>query len=207
MGPIVNRNRQYHGILVWPWTIYWRGNVQKCCARWIRNYARHILTCYLLISVESTLVMKAMHKYLSLYFGNKNTDPNILTRVGSILAVHRDVLSVKVFSLIFDNSVDLSVDIQSAGDLMSENLGSNPAFSRGRNLSPFDFNNACLCQSTEINNNHVNRQNQVRKTTGRWVEFKFLAWSSVAQSVCQRAFSLLVIWYLRPWIEILHSAE
>ena len=35
----------------------------------------------------------------------------------------------------------------------------------------------------------------------------FLAWSSIAQSVCQWAFSLLVIWCLRPWVRILHSAE
>ena len=38
-------------------------------------------------------------------------------------------------------------------------------------------------------------------------EFKFLAWSSIAQSVCQQAFSLLAIWCLRPWVRILHSAE
>ena len=36
----------------------------------------------------------------------------------------------------------------------------------------------------------------------------FLAWSSIAQSVCQRAFSLLMIWCLRPWwVRILLSAE
>ena len=37
--------------------------------------------------------------------------------------------------------------------------------------------------------------------------FKFLAWSSIAQSVCQRAFSLLAIWCLGPRVQILHSAE
>ena len=31
--------------------------------------------------------------------------------------------------------------------------------------------------------------------------------SSIAQSVCQRAFSLLAIWCLRPWVQIVHSAE
>ena len=36
---------------------------------------------------------------------------------------------------------------------------------------------------------------------------RFLAWSSIAQSVCQRAFSLLAIWCLRPRVQILHSAE
>ena len=35
----------------------------------------------------------------------------------------------------------------------------------------------------------------------------FLAWSSIAQSVCQQAFSLLVNRYLRPWVRILPSAE
>ena len=35
----------------------------------------------------------------------------------------------------------------------------------------------------------------------------FLAWSSIAQSVCQRAFSLLAIWCLGPRVQILHSAE
>ena len=35
----------------------------------------------------------------------------------------------------------------------------------------------------------------------------FLAWSSIAQSVCQRAFSLLANWCLAPRVQILHSAE
>ena len=35
----------------------------------------------------------------------------------------------------------------------------------------------------------------------------FLAWSSITQSVCQRAFSLLAIWCLGPRVQILHSAE
>ena len=35
----------------------------------------------------------------------------------------------------------------------------------------------------------------------------FLAWSSIAQSVCQRAFSLLAIRCLGPRVQILHSAE
>ena len=39
------------------------------------------------------------------------------------------------------------------------------------------------------------------------VEFKLLAWTSIAQSVCQRAFSLLAIWCLGPRVQILHSAE
>ena len=40
------------------------------------------------------------------------------------------------------------------------------------NLSPFDSNIACLCQSIEINNNtHVYRQSQVRKPIGNEVEW------------------------------------
>ena len=47
---------------------------------------------------------------------------------------------IQVFSLILDSSVGLSGGIQSAGDLASETLmGSNPAFSRGRQLVSFRF--------------------------------------------------------------------
>ena len=46
---------------------------------------------------------------------------------------------VQVFSLILDSSVGLSTGIQSAGDLVSETLGSNPVFSRGRQLVSFRF--------------------------------------------------------------------
>ena len=47
---------------------------------------------------------------------------------------------VQVLSLILDSSVGLSVGIQSAGDLVSETLmGSNPAFSRGRQVVSFQF--------------------------------------------------------------------
>ena len=46
----------------------------------------------------------------------------------------------QVFSLILDSSDSLSAGIQSAGDLVSETLmGSNPAFSRGRQLVSFPF--------------------------------------------------------------------
>ena len=41
------------------------------------------------------------------------------------------------------------------------------------NLSPFDLNIACLCQSIEINNKYVYRQGQVRNSTDngvKWVE-------------------------------------
>ena len=90
------------------------------------------------------------------------------------------------------------------------------------NLSPSDLNISCLCQSIEIKNNkYVHRQSQVRKSIdsgAKWAECSliigtscrvqvFLAWSSIAQSVCQRAFSLLAIWCLGPRVQILHSAE
>ena len=48
---------------------------------------------------------------------------------------------VQVLSLILDSSVSLSVGIQSACDLVSETLGSNPAFNRGRQLVSFRFEN------------------------------------------------------------------
>ena len=41
------------------------------------------------------------------------------------------------------------------------------------NLSPFDLNIACLCQSIEINNKYVYRQSQVQKSTdsgAKWAE-------------------------------------
>ena len=63
------------------------------------------------------------------------------------------------------------------------------------------------------------RQSQVRKPTGSEVELaeclliigtdcrvQVFAWSSIAQSVCQQAFSLLANMCLRPWVRILHSA-
>ena len=80
------------------------------------------------------------------------------------------------------------------------------------NLSRFDSKIVCLCQSIEINNNkYVYRQSQVRMPNGsgvRWAEcllimgtgcrVQVLAWSSIAQSVCQQAFSLLANRCLRP---------
>ena len=77
-----------------------------------------------------------------------------------------------------------------------------------------------ICQSIEINNKYVYRQSQVRKSTDsgvKWAECSLIigtgcrvqvfAWSSIAESVCQRAFSLLAIWCLGPRVQILHSAE
>ena len=46
---------------------------------------------------------------------------------------------VQVFSLILNSSVGLSGSIQSAGDLVSGTLGSNPAFCRGTQLVSFRF--------------------------------------------------------------------
>ena len=77
-------------------------------------------------------------------------------------------------------------------------------------LSLFDSKITCLCQNIKINNNkHVYRQSQVRKPVGsevNWAECSLIigtgcwvqifAWSSIAQSVCEWAFSPLAIWYL-----------
>ena len=60
----------------------------------------------------------------------------------------------------------------------------------------------CECQLT-VGSSGPN----ARWSLGRAVEFKILAWSSIAQSVCQRPFSLLAIWCLGPRVQILHSAE
>ena len=120
---------------------------------------------------------------------------------------------VQVLCLILDSSVGSSAGIQSAEDWVSETLWVRILHSaEENNLSPFDSKLACLCQSIEINNNkYVYRQSQVRMPNGcgvRWaeclliigraVEFKFYAWSSIAQSVCQQAFSLLKIGFQRP---------
>ena len=48
---------------------------------------------------------------------------------------------IQVFNLILDSSVSLSAGVQSAEDLVSETMGSNPAFSRGRQLVTFPFEN------------------------------------------------------------------
>ena len=81
------------------------------------------------------------------------------------------------------------------------------------NLSPVDSKIAGLCQSIDINNNkYVYRQSQVRMPNDsgvRWAECLLiigtgcrvqvlLAWSSIAQSVCQQAFCLLEIRFQRP---------
>ena len=89
-----------------------------------------------------------------------------------MLADHRDGLLDSSFSLVLDSSVGLSVGIQSAGDSVPETLGSDSAFSRGRQLVSFRFEIACLCQSIIIDNNkHVYRQSQVQKPTGSGVEW------------------------------------
>ena len=77
-------------------------------------------------------------------------------------------------------------------------------------MSPFDLKITCLCQRIKINDSkQLYRQNQVRKPTGgevKWAEcslvigtgyrVQVLAWSSIAQTVSEWAFSLLAIWFL-----------
>ena len=81
---------------------------------------------------------------------------------------------VQVFSLILNCSVGLSGCIQSAGDLMSGTLGSNPAFCRGTQLVSFRFEYRLPAPEYEINNNkYVYRLSQVRKSTDsgvKWAE-------------------------------------
>ena len=89
------------------------------------------------------------------------------------------------------------------------------------NVSPFDSNNIACARVSNLTTTNMyiagarcESQLAVGSSglNARWPqeradEFKFLAGSSIAQSVCQRAFRLLAIWYLRPWVRILHSAE
>ena len=120
---------------------------------------------------------------------------------------------VQVFSLILGSSVGLSAGIQSAEDWVSETLWVRILHSADEdNLSLFDSKIAYLCQSIEINNNkYVYRQSQVPMPNGsgvRWAEclliigtgcwVQVFAWSSITQSVCQQAFSLLKIGFQRP---------
>ena len=81
----------------------------------------------------------------------------------------------------------------------------------GDKLSPFDSKIACLCQSIEINIS----PEPGAKANWQWGRVgwmlahhrdglsssSLLAWSSIAQSVCQRAFSLLAIRCQRPWVD------
>ena len=106
---------------------------------------------------------------------------------------HRDGMWCSIsFSLILDSSVGWSVGIQSAGDLVSETLGSNPAFSRGRQLVSFRFESRLLCPSIDIDNNkHVYRQSQVQKPTGNgveWAEYSLIIGTGCRVSV----FSLII---------------
>ena len=141
-----------------------------------------------------------------------------------VLADHGDGLSSSIF--LAWSSIAQSVCQRTFSLLAIWCLGSRVQIllsAEEHNLSPFDLDIACLCQSIEINNNkYVYRQSQVRKSTGsgvKWaecslimgtgcrVEVFFLAWSSIFQSVCQRAFSLLAIWCLGSRDHILPSAE
>ena len=65
-----------------------------------------------------------------------------------------EVFSLVLDSLILDSSVGLSAGIQSAGDSVPETLWVRILHSAEEdNLSHFDSNIACLCQSIEIKNN------------------------------------------------------
>ena len=85
------------------------------------------------------------------------------------------------------------------------------------NLSPSDSKIACLqcawASKLTTTNMYIARarcESQMAEGSsglnacwsyGRAIEFKFLAWSSIAQSVYQRASSLQEIWFQRPWFE------
>ena len=54
---------------------------------------------------------------------------------------------------------------------------------------------------------HTQTHTHTYTHTRMYVCIVFLAWSSIAQSVCQQAFSLLANRCLRSWVWILHSAD
>ena len=66
--------------------------------------------------------------------------------------IHRWIPLTKA-SLILNSSVGLSAGIQSAGDSVPVTLVRILHSAEDNNLSPFDSKIACLCHSTEINNN------------------------------------------------------
>ena len=84
---------------------------------------------FVLLSILSVAIYLRLKPYLVVKISS-----DIMTK----LIIERGC-RVQVFSLILDSSVSLSAGIQSAGDLVSETLGSNPAFSRGRQLVSFRF--------------------------------------------------------------------
>ena len=130
---------------------------------------------------------------------------------------------VQVFSLILDSSVGLSASIQSAGDWASDTLWVRILHSAEEdNLSPFDSNIACLCQSIDINNNkYVYRQSQVRMPNGsgiRWSECLLIIGTGCRVQVFSLILDSLVglsagiqsagDWCSETlWVRILHSAE
>ena len=109
-----------------------------------------------------------------------------------MLADHRDGLSSSNFCLILDNWVGLSASIQSAGDLVSGTRVQILHSAEEHNLSPFDLNIGCLCQSIEIKNNkYVYRQSQVRKSTDSGV--KWAECSLIIGTGCRvKVFSLIL---------------
>ena len=109
-----------------------------------------------------------------------------------------------------------------ASDLVYETLGSNPAFSSGKEI--VSLRSKYRLPVPE----HQKKQQQTcispkpgakaKRQWGRvgWMfidhrdglsSSSFSVWSSIAQSVCQWAFSLLAIWCLRHWVRILHSTQ
>ena len=73
-----------------------------------------------------------------------------------MLTDHTDeLLSLTFYSLILDNSVGLSVGIKSARESAPETLGSNPTFSRRRQLVSFRVENRFLVPEHRNTNMYV----------------------------------------------------
>ena len=104
------------------------------------------------IQQRKTTCLLSIRKSLACARGSKLTPTNMyITRArcesqpavgssGMTLADHREFKFLR-FCVILDSSVGLSAGIKSAGDLLSETLGSNPTFSRGGQLDSYRFEN------------------------------------------------------------------
>ena len=86
-----------------------------------------------------------------------------------MLTHHRDGLLSSNFSLILDSLVGLWVGIQSAGEYVSWDVLVRILHSADEdNLSHFDSNITCLCQSIELNNNHTRTRTHTHTNGMTW---------------------------------------
>ena len=117
------------------------------------------------------------------------------------------------FSLILDSSVGLSAGIQSAEDWVTENPGFESCILQRKTTCLLSIRKSFACarasKLTTTNMYIARARCECQMAVGQvgWMladhrdglsSSSFLAWSSIAQSVCQQAFSLLKIGFQRP---------